>query len=145
MNIPLRKFLRYHRDHHVLCLPSPFFILLYGYSRKSICKDHSNMVASSVACSWVGQSGAPKLKRREKSAVGLPQDGLFFERGLISSKHMIFFFQVLVPFSPLLPLVLGVTTFLSILAPKFYPLKFLSDLITTFPYSFYETHSLPPQ
>lgn len=33
------------------------------------------MVTSPVACSWAGQSGAPKIKRKEKSAVGLPWDG----------------------------------------------------------------------
>lgn len=93
--------------------PNPFSILLHGCMRKSACKDHSNMVDSSMAYCWLGQSGAQKIKRREKSTVGLPQDGpLPWWKVCFPQKSMTLFFQV--------PVFWGVATSLLILDPKFY-------------------------
>lgn len=114
--------------------PNPFSILLHGCKRKSASKDHSNMVDSSMACCWVGQSGARKTKRRKKSAVVSSGWSSSLTEGLFPSKHMIFFFQV--------PVLWGGGHIPIDISPKV--LHYLLKFLTPFLYSPYETYPNPP-
>lgn len=92
--------------------------LFHGCNGTSPCKDHSNsnVFACSLACCWIGQwwgegsAGAAGDQRREGSRGELPQFAHVPQQNVtLSSKHMIFSFQVPVLLSPLFPLSQGWT------------------------------------
>lgn len=103
--------------------------LFYGCNGTSPCKDHSNVFACSLACCWIGQWcgwGGQQEQQEIKGEMGLQVSCLSLAMSLtqqnvtLSSKHMIFSFQVPVLWSPLFPLFIRVATSLLILAPRYY-------------------------